>query len=182
MYTYILISIFIIWFLVSIVWQFKFEFLQRIGKYDIFQLLPNWTFFAPNPGISDYHLLYRTKVCNNSEVTNWVEIPFIEYRRFTNFVWNPNRRYIKFLIDCINNLLKMVAEYRKDNLTKDDITKNLCLSVPYLLMLNCVYKHVDTLHIKDDEAYVQFAIVESFGILPSNEPEPLIVSTFHQIK
>src|SRR5690348_12432463 len=63
----ILIALFFLgWFILSILNQFGFAWFDKITRHDHFSLLPLWTFFAPNPGQSDYHLIYRDRKTDGS--------------------------------------------------------------------------------------------------------------------
>ena len=53
-----LATILTIWFVLSALNQID-PISTRLAPYDPLGLLPRWTFFAPHPGIYDYHLLYR---------------------------------------------------------------------------------------------------------------------------
>jgi hypothetical protein len=49
---------FFAWFSLSVLHQVRL-FSSKMGRFDPLGLLPRWTFFAPNPGIYDYHIVYR---------------------------------------------------------------------------------------------------------------------------
>lgn len=166
------------WFFLSILWQFKFEFLQPINKYDIFQLLPNWTFFAPNPGTVDYHLIYRQKDIGTQENLDWSEIPIIQNRTLQHFLWNPQRRKIKLIIDAINAIVKINANNSKFKLSEENSTKALYISVPYMLLMQTVLNNIKT---GSDNAQFQFAVIESTGFIQRDEPKYVIISAFHTI-
>lgn len=75
--------IFALWLLISIVWQFQFKSLTAIKEFDFIGIFPNWTFFAPNPGTSDYHIVYRLAQ-NETIISEWIEIPLISYTNATH--------------------------------------------------------------------------------------------------
>jgi hypothetical protein len=172
--------IFGLWLLISIIWQFQFKSLTTFKEFDFIGIFPNWTFFAPNPGTSDYHIVYRLAQ-NDTVISEWMEIPLISYRTYLNSIWNPEKRKVKLLIDCINALIKTVQKCRKEKMSDLYMTQNLCTSVPYLLILNAVTKF----H-KNDEAtdatHLQFTLVESFGIESTESAKPIISSPFHRVR
>lgn len=68
------------WLAASILNQFRFSWFQRFRQYDSFSLLPIWSFFAPNPGQSDYHLVFRDRQHDGSH-SEWSEIEITEPRK-----------------------------------------------------------------------------------------------------
>jgi hypothetical protein len=123
----------------------------------------------------------RKRLSSSSQASDWTEIPIVERRRTLNFIWNPQRRYVKFLIDCICKILMLARFYQKNNLLQQDITNRLCLSVPYLLILNSVMQNIDASE-QIHNYFIQFAIVESYGLASIQDPRPVLVSAFHLIK
>lgn len=168
-----------IWLLISIVWQFQFKSLTTIKEFDFIGIFPNWTFFAPNPGTSDYHIIYRS-ADEETGIGEWIEIPLISYRTYSNSIWNPEKRKVKLLIDCINALIKTVQKCRKENMSELYMTQNLCTSVPYLLILNAVTKFHKNSNIAN-VTHLQFTLVESFGIESTETAKPIISSPFHRV-
>jgi hypothetical protein len=168
-----------VWFVFSILWQFKFEFLQPINSYDIFQMLPNWTFFAPNPGTVDYHLIYRVRVSDIEENMQWKEVPIIQNRKLKHLIWNYQRRKIKLIIDSINALVKINDLNSKFKLSQENSTKALYVSVPYLLIMKAVINEIRQSE-NNENIQFQFAIVESYGYIERHEPKYIIVSSFHK--
>jgi len=61
-------------------------------------LCPDYRFFAPHPGVYDYHLLVRTRGPDGVN-SAWREAPIHASRRWFNFVWNPYRRERKASFD-----------------------------------------------------------------------------------
>lgn len=118
----------ITWFILTAIVQFwsSFSELKVIRFLDQLAIIPRWTFFAPNPGTVDYHLLYRNQ-CSNGDVTNWKEVPF-NSRTSIEFLWHPDKRQRKALGDCVNELIEA---YKKSG-------SGVRLSVSYMLLLNFV--------------------------------------------
>lgn len=114
------------------------SFLKEFPKIDGFlnrfpvlmTLIPTWSFFAPTPGMSDYYLLYR-EINDKDEVQDWKEVtPLQDKRSPFAFVWNPDKKYLKTLIDMVQQLIKLSVAYNEE--------KQICLTVPYLHILNSV--------------------------------------------
>jgi hypothetical protein len=70
---------------------------EKIRKHDYFGLVPEWRFFAPNPGRVDYHLLFRDEY-RNGTVGNWTEAAPIGQRGAWAMVVNPKRRRNKGVV------------------------------------------------------------------------------------
>ena len=99
---------------------------RLIRSWDVFDVLPYWTFFAPEPGRRDMQLLYRDKLPDGF-LTSWRELPLTRSRRWHDFAWSPRRRLKKALYDAvmyIQQSIHLEAEVR--------------MSVPYLLLLTFV--------------------------------------------
>ncbi len=97
------------------------RFLHTIG------LLPQWSFFAPTPGVQNLYLLYRD-VHEGGEATAWriVHAMDADRGRWT-FVWNPRRRLRKALHDLVLGL--PYGEHQ-------DHPDQFKLSTPYLLIVH----------------------------------------------
>lgn len=64
--------------------------------------IPQWRFFAPNPGVEDLHVMYRTR--SGGEWTRWEELSFRSRTRFYSMFWNPASRSSKALFDIAHQL------------------------------------------------------------------------------
>jgi hypothetical protein len=63
---------------------------QRIRAYDVFDLIPFWTFFAPRTLSSDARVLWRERRIDGT-LSSWRELIPLERPRFSA-VWHPTRR------------------------------------------------------------------------------------------
>lgn len=161
--------IFLAWFVLSVLNQFGFTWFDKITRHDHFALLPLWTFFAPNPGQSDYHLVYRDRKTDGS-VTEWHEIEMTERRKPFGFIWNPEKRSKKVLSDVVTSIVSSIP-------TANESDQVIMLSIPYLILLNVV-THIDG---EGQGTYRQFVLVETFGFNPTSEPRLVLRSDFHLI-
>lgn len=156
------------WLLLSILNQFRFSWLDRVKRADAFALLPLWTFFAPNPGQSDYHCVYRDQFPDGT-LGEWKELPLTEPRKPYSFFWNPEKRSKKVLSDVVASLVTDVASQRLGH-------PDVMVTVPYLLLLNVVSAQPGS-----GGALRQFAVVETYGFIPTGAPRALLSSIFHSV-
>lgn len=119
---------------------------QWISRHDGFNLIPQWTFFAPNPGTTDYYLLYRVKA---ESWGPWSPAVLSPPRGLTAAVWNPDKRKTKTLTDFVQALVRLAPFYEAS-------PRSLCLSTPYLALLRYVVGLAGTV---DGAERCQFAIV-----------------------
>lgn len=66
--------------------------------------MPNWSFFAPNPGIHDDHLFYRLQMAEGNRRTEWREIELAEENRFVAMFYSRRSRALKGIIDLFSTL------------------------------------------------------------------------------
>lgn len=82
---------------------------SRVRVRDVFSLLPNWRFFAPNPATSDYHFLYRT-VDADGTASPWHDASGIEEREPLHILWFPTRRADKAVFDACQDIMPALEE------------------------------------------------------------------------
>ena len=171
-YDYLVLALFGTYFVLSVIGQFEIKLNYYIRGFDPFALLPIWTFFAPNPGQTDYHLLYRDKLSDGT-VTELREIEVTETRRWISFLWNPEKHSKKVLSD--------VVAMAVDSLPSDrPVGRELMLTLPYLLLLNVVCHQGGDGGARAG-ARRQFLVVETFGIDRIAPLRVLIQSEFHPL-
>lgn len=158
------------WLIGSVLNQFQLGWFQRIASRDPFLLLPLWTFFAPNPGQSDYHLVYRDRLADGG-LSEWHEIEISEPRRAYSCFWNPEKRSKKVLSDVVSTV---VSSHR----AQGQIGNEFLLSLQYLLLLNVV----DQQPASANATHRQFLIVETFGFTPTEKPRAILRSDFHALQ
>jgi hypothetical protein len=140
-----------IWLLVTLVAQHT-GLGSRLARYDAVRLIPRWTFFAPNPGVKDYHLVVRDQT-SNLVLSEWKTVTFGPDRRWFNLLWHPHKRARKILSDAVQSL-RIVSSHGPNGLLSDS------LSLPYLLLLKYSFEQCA---LADPFIARQFAIVESSG-------------------
>lgn len=166
-------AVFLIWLIVTVICQFDdWKIAIEIRTFDFLNLIPLWTFFAPNPGKQDYHLLYRDKG-QGGTVSDWVEVDLQEERYPYSFIWNPDKRDKKVLSDIVQDLIMTI---RSDN---GERNKNyLIVTLPYLAVLKVVCNKERCL---TETAHRQFMLAGSHGFNSSEAPAFILLSMFHPL-
>lgn len=132
--------------------------------------IPDWRFFAPDPGTLDYHVLYRDRLAGGG-MTLWTEIDVFEPRRLRQVLVHANRRREKALYDAVNDLTR----YRPP---EGGGAEDIQLSVGYLTLLTFV-THAVRHH--EDADRTQFLIAMSTGFDEREEPYPVFTSNLHPL-
>lgn len=171
LYEILVAGLFLIWLIATVICQFdEWKLTMTIRGMDSMNLIPLWTFFAPNPGKQDYHLLYRDKGQGDA-VSDWVEVDLQEERHLFSFIWNPDKRDKKVLSDVVQDLIMLIRS--------EQGTKNyLIVTLPYLAILKavCIRKPASA-----DTAYRQFMLAGSHGFNSDMAPEFILLSMFHPL-
>jgi hypothetical protein len=163
-----IISLLGIWLFLTIVAQFSgIRWIKWIIDRDPFDLIPSWTFFAPNPIISDYQILYRDKLFNG-QFSNWEQVQYRDYSIFHSIL-NPDKRRRKAIAGYCKTILKSASK----NLKNEAITS----SYPYLVILTYIMSMPKN-HLCE---YRQFLIARSFGYKSSKQPDILFISNLHNL-
>jgi hypothetical protein len=175
-----LAAILVIWFVLSALNQIN-PVSTRFAPYDPLGLLPRWTFFAPHPGIYDYHLLYRE--CDSLEtqlgtpqmvdaakhlVGPWMQIPDI-CPGLTRFIlWNPQRRVTKTITDIVAGLTMLRLDH-------PDLGDGVQFTSYYWLLLHLIQRQ------SRREGQRQFALIQSHGFPPERKSGVFFISNFHPV-
>jgi hypothetical protein len=165
----IVVIIYVIWGAATVANQFHSWSPTWLRAVDIFGLIPIWTFFAPNPGMTDYYLLYRDRLPDGS-FDNWRKVDLKQSENgFRLALWNPTKRKHKALTDMVS-LLITLAQHRSG--------EELIVTVPYILILNFITLRPHSLGTNG----TQFMVLEHSGF--SGEPERnrvLMMSAIHRL-
>lgn len=73
MYFWALLAFFALWTVLTLLNQFPGDRWKAWKRFDAFNLIPKWTFFAPTPGTGDLCLLYRLQSASG-EMTQFQEL------------------------------------------------------------------------------------------------------------
>jgi hypothetical protein len=163
-----LAAIFILWMIGTVLRQLPYSGAKRLLTYDWIGIFPLWSFFAPQPGGSDFHLLYRDQI-REGENTGWMEHFKDSPRGRWAWVWNPDRRLRKALLDIAQEL----AIDQASGVSRQAIV----LSVPYLALLN----FVSNVPRSFPATGTQFAVMMSDGAIHDQHPKVLFLSSFHPL-
>lgn len=165
----VVVILYAVWCAATIANQFHSWRPVWLKAVNIFGLIPIWTFFAPNPGMTDFYLLYRDRLPDGS-LDNWKKIELKGSENgFRVALWNPTKRKHKALSDLVCALIEFV---------KDRGTEAVSVSVPYILILNFITSRPHSLG--TDGA--QFMVLEHSGF--SGEPNRsrvVLMSGIHRL-
>lgn len=165
----VVITIYVLWIVLTIANQFHSRRPRWLDAVNVFALIPVWTFFAPNPGMTDYYLCYRDRLPDGS-FDNWRKVELKDAENGLRLaLWNPTKRKQKALSDLLSALLELARHCEADALV---------VSVPYVLILNFITSRPHTLGADG----TQFMILEHSGFVP--EPERtrvLMMSGIHRL-
>lgn len=174
-----LIAIFFgIWFLLSFFNQFppkiKKHFFKHFVTYDIFSLIPTWTFFAPNPKQSDTILLYRDLFVTSisSEMSKWATAHTTYSKKWWHTFFNPRRRIEKALVDFEQGIIEI--DLREENKKEDAIV----FSPHYLALLGIVEKIPP---LKEISQKRQFCLIEIYPPISAVSNKIIFQSRFHNL-
>jgi hypothetical protein len=156
------------WFVISALAQLNWAKAKKLKSYDAFSLIPNWSFFAPRPGTSDYHLLFRD-TDSSGTAGSWQEIPLAGKRTLSGAIWNPQKRRTKTLSDVVRGLVM---------LSRDRSLSDYSLTLPYLVILN----YVSSLHRAARSGCTQFMILKSEGFYSTQDPQFIFLSKEHRLE
>lgn len=144
-------SIVILWLVITLLAQHR-HFQPFINAFNALHIIPRWTFFAPNPGIRDYHLVIRDR-CSDGRLASWKSVPVYSPRPKFGYFWNPQKRSSKILNDAVQAIKLLL---KRENIGISGIP----FTVPYLLLLHYAAHAVPA---EPDAMEFQIAIIESSG-------------------
>lgn len=172
--SHLLGGLFAVWLALSVVVQFTGanRFLDRmigfIRSWDRLALLPAWTFFAPRPGQTDIHLLFRD-VSDALADAAWREAIPERRMKYRDPLWDPQKRARKILVDFTQGLMEKA---------RGDTAGAFRLTGEYICLLNYIV-HLET---SPFIAYRQFAIVETTGESHRDSLNVMFVSDIHPVE
>lgn len=150
-------------FVASIVNQFPIRRWQRwVSRWDQFTVLPHWTFFAPNPGYTGTHLVYRDR--DDHGWSSWTDVPLPGPSGWRG-LWNPGRFERKAVQDLFGGLARSVRHIQDPRVLE--------LTTCHLALLTWV--DAQPALVASPTAR-QFAIVETMGHGANRSVRPVFVS------
>jgi hypothetical protein len=130
-------------------------------------MIPAWSFFAPNPGTTDLHLLYRDRLVDDS-VTCWKEV--VPRSTWLRFCWNPTKRLQKGISDMADVLQRFALSHR-------DHGELILIHPTFLALLHFVSRQPHS----PIAMSTQFILARSQGVDTPEEAEIMFLSSFHRI-
>ena len=161
-----------VWLLLAIVNQWGEAVQRKLSRFDPCHLVPRFTFFAPNPGRTDYHLFYRSATADD-HFTDWLEYAPAESRSLITALWNPGKRFRKSLTDIARVFITWQGPSEPDGHDR----ARILLSLPYLALLNVIA----SIPCETGTVARQFAILQSTGFLPDKPLTVLFRSELHRV-
>ncbi|GAA3673056.1 hypothetical protein GCM10023081_09270 [Arthrobacter ginkgonis] len=155
------------WFGVSAFHQFRPHRWTRLMGHDVLGLIPRWSFFAPNPGRHDIHLVFRDWILD--EPTEWQELDLGSLNSWTRWIWHPERYASKAVADAAGGLSMASAAARETG------ARTVMLSTPYLRLLSWAMSQP----VPPDSTARQFAVIASQGFGPTQTLELRFLSEKH---
>lgn len=139
---------------------------RKLAKVDMIRrFLPGWHFFAPNPGIHSYHLLYRDQL-SETQIGNWKEVR-INATGSPRPLWNPSKTFNKAILDIAMELIEIINTSRNNSYI-------IKISIPYLTVLT----HVSNIPRTIKPIATQFLIMRSS---PETGYEIILLSDLHSL-
>jgi hypothetical protein len=156
------------WLAASTIEQLRHPRLQHFRKFDVFGLVPVWTFFAPNPGSGDFFVVYRDELYAGSR-TIWREVATPQSKGPTASIWHPDRRLNKALFDVGQSLMLDVSRCKGDEIQ---------LSLAYLSLLTHVCSNAPH---EPSATATQFMLLSDNELPKGEDPAPVFLSEWHAL-
>lgn len=173
-------AFFLAWFMLSAAWQFR-----TVREHDVvpgvlgaFRVLPIFTFFAPIPGMADYHIVYRDRD-GQGRVSVWREAPVVRRRKVWDFLWNPRKRLHKLVADAINEIKQVRSGLVDGDPDADLMSAQLRLTDGYLSLHNLVSAAPPAI---EHSCARQFMFAEALHMTGVRQLAPIFRSPFHKLQ
>lgn len=163
-----LLIFFGVFFVASAVHQVRPRWWRPISRFDALGLLPQWSFFAPNPGTEDIHVLMRD--WHDDNAGPWIPIDFPD-RGLSRAIWHPERFERKVLNDLTMGLRQCAA-------ANPGTPAVVLLSAPYLLLLHWILCQPER---GQRPTHRQFALVRTHGFPPKRTSNIEFLSHVHAV-
>jgi hypothetical protein len=157
-----------LWLGASVIHQLSPAWWQRLARRDSLSLLPGWSFFAPNPGCEDTHVVYRDQC--DGRWSEWRALTAPPTGTRWRWFWQPQRYTRKAAADLANGLRRSAGRYR-------DAPRASLLSNAYVALLQWVSSQPADLGV----SHRQFAILTSSGFDRQQELAMLFLSEAHSL-
>lgn len=159
-------AVLLAWFALSVVNQFNKALLENFGIKDPFALIPNWTFFAPEPGVTDFRLLVQFKKEDHLLGAQEIEI----YRSsFLRPLFNPHKLIQKATFDVSQAQLVAISKFGIEN-------PGLMLLPSYISLLE---QSLSAPCRNFEPSHLRFIIAESSSSKTKRKNSALFISRWH---
>ena len=157
-----------IWLILSILYQIQVKTFYDLHKYNMFYLIPTWSFFSKLPDCNDIHIAY-SQVGENQSVGIFKEVRL--YRsRGSYFVWNPWKRSAGTLMKLLESLLELSNQKA---ISREEIVR----STYYKTILD----YLLSLRTKRECKQIQFILFRAEPLAkPDGCPRVVFVSEIHK--
>ncbi|SER72419.1 hypothetical protein [Natrinema salaciae] len=171
-----------VWLVATVINSTPWGF-RKLGGREVHHFIPRWNFFAPDPGVADYHLLYRDTFVDGG-VGPWQEVSrFHEPRDVTAPIWHPDKHGKKALFDLTQELLRSQpeteSEYDAESSDERELTPvrsdAIKLTTAYIVLLN----YVSSVQRSEMSVATQFLIMREAGV--DGTLEPIFTSDYHTV-
>ena len=162
-----------LWWLLSAIGQFSDRFMTKASRHDPLTLIPRWTFFAPEPGTSDFRIVVQSRHGGN-EISDWEEVRFYDRARF-RFIFNPRKLIQKSMVDLVQGFFQIIGHEieRLGGLRGVSMA-----STPYIGLAEYVEAHLD--NCRTGSCEYRFAVLNSeYGVI-ERENQPVYLSNWHK--
>lgn len=167
-WTIIVTAVLGLFFLASVLHQLHLNGWWIVSRYDVFHLLPRYSFFAPNPGRHDTHVVYRDRIAGQNTPWRQLQPGYIDRR--WRWIWNPNRYQRKAVSDLANAVLQVARRNPNES-------RIVLLSSSYVSLLVWVMAQPP---LGDQPTHRQFALVGSHGFGEARQLDIRFVSEVHR--
>jgi hypothetical protein len=158
------------WLVVTLSSNLPLRAFDRLRRYDrTAMLIPNWRFFAPEPGQHDIQVLHRVLTADGRQ-TPWRLTSPIAPRAWRHVMWFPDRRRDKAFFDIFTELIMI----------KNTSTRDISSTAAYRLLRDFVECAVRQEHAGSAIPQgFQFVIAQDTGHDEEHEPRYVLVSEFY---
>lgn len=162
------VIVFSVWLLSTIAFQRKSRLASQIARFDRLNLIPRWSFFAPDPGASNYHFVYRGRD-DATSASPWVELD-LSPRGALFALWNPRKRYREGMIELFQLLVLF---------SRDHSAARLQFTAPYVILLEVARRSLKGS--VSSTGFYQFALIETRGPSETSVPSVRFYSLTHPV-
>src|SRR2546422_235827 len=92
------VALVVLWLVATVAYQYG-TFRRALARFDRFEILPSWSFFAPNPATRDSHIVVRDLYLDGT-IGAWCPVTFFPTRTALHVIWHPAKRPRKILRDA----------------------------------------------------------------------------------